>query len=133
VRLSKALTGGYLPMAVCLTTGQEWYEAFYTHYSPCVPFLATPTSYTEPTGLRRRVATLDFVRAEDNVIERQQGTVGAYRAKPLQHLPITRTSPEVRQTGTGLAIEMVSEPKPTHGLTPGRTRWHRVYEACAEK
>ena len=63
--LSKALTGGYLPMAAVLTT-DRLYQAFYDDYSTLRAFLHSHTG--NPLACAAALATLDIF-AEDNVIE----------------------------------------------------------------
>jgi adenosylmethionine-8-amino-7-oxononanoate aminotransferase len=104
--LSKALTGGYLPMAAVLTT-DRMYQAFYDDYSTLRAFLHSHTYTGNPLACAAALATLDIF-AEDNVIEANKA-LAARMASATAHLVDHPHVAEVRQTGMALAIEMVQD------------------------
>src|SRR3546814_11312744 len=61
--LSKALTGGYLPMAAVLTTDQV-YRAFYDDYSTLRAFLHSHPYTGNPLACAAALATLDIFPEE---------------------------------------------------------------------
>ena len=65
--LSKALTGGYLPLAACVTT-EDVYSAFYDDYPTLRAFLHSHSYTGNPLACAAALATLDIFE-EDNVIE----------------------------------------------------------------
>lgn len=65
--LSKALTGGYLPLAVCVTT-DEVYSAFYDDYPTLRAFLHSHSYTGNPLACAAALKTLDIFE-QDNVIE----------------------------------------------------------------
>ena len=104
--LSKALTGGYLPMAAVLTT-DKLYQAFYDDYSTLRAFLHSHTYTGNPLACAAALATLDIFE-QDNVIEANKRL--AVRMKTATaHLRDHPKVAEVRQTGMALAIEMVQD------------------------
>jgi|TARA_Y100001949_G_scaffold129102_1_gene110543 adenosylmethionine-8-amino-7-oxononanoate aminotransferase len=104
--LSKALTGGYLPMAAVLTT-DKLYQAFYDDYSTLRAFLHSHTYTGNPLACAAALATLDIFE-QDNVIEANKPL--AVRMKTATaHLSDHPKVAEVRQTGMALAIEMVQD------------------------
>ncbi|HSD97356.1 MAG TPA: adenosylmethionine--8-amino-7-oxononanoate transaminase, partial [Sulfuricaulis sp.] len=106
--LGKGLTGGYLPLSVCLTT-DEVYQAFYANYTARKAFLHSHSYTGNPLACRAALATLEIFR-DDDVINRNRELAGlmARAAAPLaDHAHVA----EVRQTGMILAIEMVKEKK----------------------
>jgi len=104
--LSKALTGGYLPMAAVLTT-DKLYQAFYDDYSTLRAFLHSHTYTGNPLACAAALATLDIFE-QDNVIEANKRL--AVRMKTATaHLSDHPKVAEVRQTGMALAIEMVQD------------------------
>jgi len=104
--LSKALTGGYLPMAAVLTT-DKLYQAFYDDYSTLRAFLHSHTYTGNPLACAAALATLDIFE-QDNVIEANKRL--AVRMKTATaHLSDHPKIAEVRQTGMALAIEMVQD------------------------
>ncbi|WPP44254.1 adenosylmethionine--8-amino-7-oxononanoate transaminase [Pseudomonas sp. AN-1] len=104
--LSKALTGGYLPMAAVLTT-DDVYQAFYADYATLRAFLHSHTYTGNPLACAAALATLDIF-AQDDVIERNKA-LAARMASATAHLGDHPHVAEVRQTGMALAIEMVAD------------------------
>jgi adenosylmethionine-8-amino-7-oxononanoate aminotransferase len=104
--LSKALTGGYLPMAAVLTTNQV-YGAFYDDYATLRAFLHSHTYTGNPLACAAALATLDIFR-DDDVIERNKA-LATRMASATEHLKDHPHVAEVRQTGMALAIEMVQD------------------------
>ncbi|MDV7213479.1 adenosylmethionine--8-amino-7-oxononanoate transaminase [Azotobacter beijerinckii] len=104
--LSKALTGGYLPMAAVLTT-DDVYQAFYADYATLRAFLHSHTYTGNPLACAAALATLDIFR-DDDVIEKNKA-LAACMARATEHLKDHPQVAEVRQTGMALAIEMVQD------------------------
>ncbi|MGS0942090.1 adenosylmethionine--8-amino-7-oxononanoate transaminase [Pseudomonas luteola] len=104
--LSKALTGGYLPLAACLTT-DDIYQAFYDEYDTLRAFLHSHSYTGNPLACAAALATLDIF-AEDKVIEANQA-LAARMQQATRHLVDHPNVAEVRQTGMALAIEMVQD------------------------
>lgn len=128
--LSKALTGGYLPMAAVLTT-DKLYQAFYDDYSTLRAFLHSHTYTGNPLACAAALATLDIF-AEDNVIEANKA-LAARMASATAHLADHPHVAEVRQTGMALAIEMVQD-KATRVAYPWQERRGlKVYEHALQR
>ena len=104
--LSKALTGGYLPLAACLTT-DEVYQAFYADYDTLRAFLHSHSYTGNPLACAAALATLDIF-AENNVIAANQ-PLARRMAEATAHLVDHPQVGEVRQTGMALAIEMTAD------------------------
>ena len=104
--LSKALTGGYLPMAAVLTTDQV-YGAFYDDYATLRAFLHSHTYTGNPLACAAALATLDIFE-QDKVIEANR-KLAMRMATATAHLADHPNVAEVRQTGMVLAIEMVQD------------------------
>lgn len=104
--LSKALTGGYLPLAACLTT-DEVYQAFYADYDTLRAFLHSHSYTGNPLACAAALATLDIF-AEDDVIAANQ-PLARRMAEATAHLVEHPQVGEVRQTGMALAIEMTAD------------------------
>ncbi|MDR2871524.1 MAG: adenosylmethionine--8-amino-7-oxononanoate transaminase [Xanthomonadaceae bacterium] len=104
--LSKALTGGYLPMSVCLT-GETIYQAFYDDYSKRRAFLHSHSYTGNALASAAALATLDIFES-DQIIERNRPLAACLSeaAAPLADHPQVG---EVRQTGMVLAIEMAAD------------------------
>ncbi|MCP9337333.1 adenosylmethionine--8-amino-7-oxononanoate transaminase [Stutzerimonas xanthomarina] len=104
--LSKALTGGYLPMAAVLTT-DKLYQAFYDDYATLRAFLHSHTYTGNPLACAAALATLDIFE-QDNVIKANK-RLAARMKTATAHLSDHPKVAEVRQTGMALAIEMVQD------------------------
>lgn len=104
--LSKALTGGYLPLSVVLTTDAV-FEAFYDDYATMKAFLHSHSYTGNPLACAAALATIDLLE-RDNVIDtnREQAARLAAAAAPLRDHPHVG---DVRQTGMVVAIEMVQD------------------------
>lgn len=123
--LSKALTGGYLPMAAVLTTDRV-YQAFYDDYETLRAFLHSHTYTGNPLACAAALATLGIFE-QDNVIEANK-RLAARMAQATAHLADHRHVAEVRQTGMALAIEMVQDKASRAAYPWQERRGLRVYE-----
>ncbi len=128
--LSKALTGGYLPMAAVLTT-DRLYQAFYDDYSTLRAFLHSHTYTGNPLACAAALATLDIF-AEDNVIEANKA-LAARMASATAHLADHPHVAEVRQTGMVLAIEMVQDKASKIAYPWQERRGLQVYQHALER
>ena len=93
--LSKALTGGYLPLAACLTT-DDVYQAFYDDYPTLRAFLHSHSYTGNPLACAAALATLDIFE-QDNVIEANKA-LSARMASATAHLADHAHVAEIRQT-----------------------------------
>lgn len=128
--LGKGLTGGFLPLSVCLTT-DDVYRAFYGDYAAQKAFLHSHSYTGNPLACAAALATLDIFR-DDNAIENNRALAAhmARAAAPLADHPHVA---EVRQRGMILAIEMVAD-KTTRAPYPWQERRGlRAYRHALEK
>lgn len=125
--LSKALTGGYLPLSVVLTTDQI-YNAFYDDYTTMKAFLHSHSYTGNALACSAALATLEILE-EDNVIERNQQRAH-HLGKAAEAFQAHPHVGDVRQTGMIVAIEMVQDKA---SLTPypfEERRGMRAYETA---
>lgn len=128
--LSKALTGGYLPLAAVLTTEQV-YSAFYADYVSMKAFLHSHTYTANPLACAAALASLDIF-AEDQVLARNQ-VLAQEMAKATAHLHAHPQVAEVRQTGMVLAIELVRDKASKTPFPWQERRGLRVYQHALER
>lgn len=128
--LSKALTGGYLPMAAVLTT-DKLYQAFYDDYSTLRAFLHSHTYTGNPLACAAALATLDIFE-QDNVIEANKA-LAARMASATAHLADHPHVAEVRQTGMAVAIEMVADKASKTPYPWQERRGLKVYQHALER
>ncbi|MDF3932994.1 adenosylmethionine--8-amino-7-oxononanoate transaminase [Pseudomonas citronellolis] len=128
--LSKALTGGYLPMAAVLTTDKV-YQAFYDDYATLRAFLHSHTYTGNPLACTAALATLDIFE-QDNVIEANKA-LAARMASATAHLAGHPHVAEIRQTGMALAIEMVQDKTSRAPFPWQERRGLKVYQHALER
>jgi adenosylmethionine---8-amino-7-oxononanoate aminotransferase len=122
--LSKGLTGGFLPLSVCMA-GEEIYDAFYDDYGKLTAFLHSHSYTGNPLACAAANATLGIF-AREPVLERNRELAAhmALATSPLQDHPQVA---EVRQTGMILAIEMVRDKASRAAYDFRERRGLRVY------
>ena len=128
--LSKALTGGYLPMAALLTTDTV-YQAFYDDYATLRAFLHSHTYTGNPLACAAALATLDIFE-QDNVIEANRA-LAARMGQACAHLAEHPQVAEVRQTGMALAIEMVADKASRTPYAWQERRGLKVYQHALQR
>jgi adenosylmethionine-8-amino-7-oxononanoate aminotransferase len=106
--LGKGLTGGYLPLSVCLTTDTV-YQAFYGEYSARKAFLHSHSYTGNPLACAAANATLDIFR-DDDVLTRNRALAEHMGRAAATMLDLPHVA-EVRQRGMILAVEMVKDRK----------------------
>ncbi len=101
--LSKGLTGGYLPLAVVMTT-DEIYSAFYCDYNEFKAFLHSHSYTGNPLACSAALATLDLFEERDVLADNKKKS--AYILEKLERFKELPNVKEVRQTGMIAAIEL---------------------------
>ena len=104
--LSKALTAGYLPMSVVLTT-EAIYQGFYHPYSTLKGFLHSHSFTGNPLAARAALASLELF-ALDPQLQRQQ-QIHHVCQKALEPLKNHAHIVNIRQTGTICAFDLVQD------------------------
>jgi adenosylmethionine-8-amino-7-oxononanoate aminotransferase len=122
--LGKGLTGGYLPLSVCLTTDTV-YQSFYADYAAQKAFLHSHSYTGNALACAAASATLDIFET-DQVLMRNQ-SLAAHMAHATESLRDHPHVAEVRQRGMILAIEMVKEKKTRTPYPWQERRGLRVY------
>ena len=128
--LGKGLTGGYLPLSVCLTTDAV-YAAFYAEYATRKAFLHSHSYTGNPLACAAALATLDIFR-DDDVINHNK-TLAAHMAQATAPLADHPRVSDVRQTGMILAIEMVKDKKSRTPFPWQERRGLAVYRHALER
>jgi len=101
--LSKGLTGGFLPLAVVVTT-DDVYQAFYCDYNEHKAFLHSHSYTGNPLACSAALATLDLFDASDVLGEnRKKADYILEKMAPFEALENVK---EVRQQGMITAIEL---------------------------
>ena len=116
--LSKGLTGGYLPLAVVMTT-DEVYNAFYCDYGEYKAFLHSHSYTGNPLACSAALATIELFEASDVIGENRKKS--AYILEKLEKFKLLPNVKEVRQTGMIAAVEL-------QGYTPQERIGLKVYQ-----
>ncbi len=106
--LGKGLTGGYLPLSVCLTSN-DIYGAFYADNTAQRAFLHSHSYTGNPLACSAALATLDIFR-DDDVLVRNRA-LSRHMARAVAPLAGLAHVAEVRQTGMIVAIEIAKNAK----------------------
>ena len=122
--LGKGLTGGYLPLSVCLTTDAV-YAAFYAEYTTHKAFLHSHSYTGNPLACAAALATLDIFE-QDKVIE-QNHVLAAHMQRACARFADHPHVAEVRQTGMIVALEMVKDKSTRLAYPWQERRGRRVY------
>ena len=128
--LGKGLTGGYLPLSVCMTTDAV-YRAFYAEHNARKAFLHSHSYTGNPLACAAANATLDIFR-DDDVLARNQ-TLAAHMTRATERFKAHPHVTEVRQTGMILAIEMAKEKKSREPYPWQERRGRIVYKHALER
>ncbi len=123
--LSKALTGGYLPMSAVLTS-EEVYSAFYSDYVSLKGFLHSHSYTGNALACAAALATLDIFETQP-VLENNLNLARLMKSS-VAELEDHPHVGEIRQTGMILAIEMVKEKEQREPWPWQQRRGMKVYE-----
>jgi len=116
--LSKGLTGGFLPLAVVMTT-DDIYTAFYCDYMEYKAFLHSHSYTGNPLACSAALATLELFEASDVLGENRKKS--AYILEKLEKFKSLQNIKEIRQIGMVTAIEL-------QGYTPEQRIGLEVYK-----
>lgn len=129
--LSKGLTGGYMPMAMFVTT-QKIYDAFYDDYGTGKAFMHSHTYSGNPLACSCANAVLDLM--EDGKILKQAQENAVYfnniiKEKFLSHKNVG----EVRHIGLVNAIELVKNKDTKEPLDSSLRTGYQIYKKALKK
>ncbi len=125
--IAKGLTGGYLPMAATLATG-EIYQAFLGDHASGRTFYHGHTYGGNPLAAAAAMATLDVFEEEDT-LEHLQPKIARLREllAPLAEHPNVG---DIRQCGLLAGIELVRDRATREPYPPAARIGRRVYETA---
>ena len=129
--LSKGLTGGYMPMAIAVTT-QEIYDAFYDDYLKGKAFMHSHTYAGNPLACSAAVEVLKILR-EEKIIEKANSKA-KYFNKIIREkfLPLKNVG-EVRSLGLINAIELVEDKNSKKGFDSKLRIGYQIYKKALQK
>lgn len=128
--ISKGLTGGYMPMAITVTT-QEIYDAFYADYSEGKAFMHSHTYSGNPLGCACALAVQKIFR-EDNILENARKRAVYLNNKLTERLGDYRHTGEIRHIGLINAIELVKDPAAKTAFDSKARTGYQIYKKALD-
>jgi adenosylmethionine---8-amino-7-oxononanoate aminotransferase len=122
--LAKGITGGYLPLAVTLTS-EEIFSAFLGEYKEYKTFFHGHTYTANPLGCAVALANLELFAGE-NVVERMQPRISSIKKRLNDEFLALPHVGDVRQWGFMIGIELVEEKSPRKNYAPEKRIGHKV-------
>lgn len=129
--ISKGLTGGYMPMAITITT-QQIYDAFYADYSEGKAFMHSHTYSGNPLGCACALAVQKVLREDDILIKANERAV-YLNNKLNERLGGYKHTGEIRHLGLINAIELVKDPKTKQGFDSAARTGYQIYKKALER
>ncbi|MDY6321832.1 MAG: adenosylmethionine--8-amino-7-oxononanoate transaminase [Succinivibrio sp.] len=123
--LSKAITGGYMPMSVVCAT-QEVYDAFYADYKEGKAFVHSHTYAGNPLACSCALAVLKILK-RDHIIEKARKTASWLTAEFEKRFLKIENVGEVRHIGLIHAIELVKDRRSKEPFDPSLRLGYRIY------
>ena len=129
--LSKGLTGGYMPMALFVTT-QKIYDAFYADYNEGKAFMHSHTYSGNPLAASAAVEVLNILE-DENIIQKANEKAG-YFTKLIKDkfLPLENVG-EVRTIGLINAIELVKDKNTKEPFESELRIGYQIYKKALKK
>ena len=129
--LSKGLTGGYMPMAIAVTT-QKIYDAFYDDYLKGKAFMHSHTYAGNPLACSAALEVLKILNEEAIIQKANEKAI--YFNKIINEKFLTlKNVGEVRSIGLINAIELVKDKKSKTPLNYEKRTGYQIYKKALEK
>lgn len=129
--LSKGLTGGYMPMALAVTT-KKIYDAFYAPYNEGKAFMHSHTYSGNPLACAAACEVLKILR-DENIIENAQKNAIYFNNLIKEKFSTHKNVGDIRSIGLINAIELV-EDKATKKTFDSKLRiGYQIYKEALKK
>lgn len=129
--VSKGLTGGYIPMAITITT-DEIYNAFYDDYNTGKAFMHSHTYSGNPLGCAAALAVQDILK-NDNILENAGETAVYLHEKLMDRFGDHKNVGEIRHIGLINAIELVKDRESKESFVGTDRTGFKIYRNALEK
>ncbi|MGB5824106.1 MAG: adenosylmethionine--8-amino-7-oxononanoate transaminase [Proteocatella sp.] len=129
--LSKGLTGGYMPMALAVTT-DKIYDAFYGDYSEGKAFMHSHTYSGNPLACSAAIEVLKILKDED-IIEKANENAVYFTKLIKQRLSGHKNVGDIRSIGLVNAIELVKDRNTKEPLDSKDRTGYQIYKKALEK
>lgn len=129
--ISKGLTGGYMPMAITITT-DKIYNAFYDDYNKGTAFMHSHTYSGNPLGCACGLAVQKIFK-EQNILQNAQKNAEYLHSELFKRLGNHKNVGEIRHIGLINAIELVQD-KSTKEEFPSSIRLgYQIYQKALKR
>ena len=129
--LSKGLTGGYMPMSICVTT-QEIYDAFYADYVTGKAFMHSHTYAGNPLGCSAGIEVLNILK-DGKIIEKANKRAVYFNNIINEKFADYKNVGEVRHIGLVNAIELVKDKKTKEPFDSKLRLGYQIYKKALKK
>ncbi len=129
--LSKGLTGGYMPMALAVTT-QKIYDAFYADYNDGKAFMHSHTYSGNPLACSAAVEVLAILR-EENILAKANANSRYFTQLVHEKLSEHRHVGDIRSIGLINAIELVEDKASKRSFDSKRRTGYQIYKQALKK
>ncbi len=129
--ISKGLTGGYMPMAIAITT-DKIYDAFYDDYNTHKAFMHSHTYSGNPLGASCALGVLDIL--ETGTIQKHLKEATPYFNNLIKKTFLNHKNVgEVRSIGLINAIELVKDKNTKESFDSSLRIGYQIYKKALEK
>ena len=129
--LSKGLTGGYMPMSLCITT-QDIYDAFYADYLTGKAFMHSHTYAGNPLGCSAAIEVLNILEEEDILSEAREKAVYFNNLISEKFSDLSNVG-EIRNIGLINAIELVKNRETKESFDSSLRTGYQIYKKALKK
>ncbi len=129
--LSKGLTGGYMPMSICVTT-QEIYDAFYADYVTGKAFMHSHTYAGNPLGCSAGIEVLNILK-DEKIIEKANKRAVYFNNIINEKFADYKNVGEIRHIGLVNAIELVKDKKTKEPFDSKLRLGYQIYKKALKK
>lgn len=129
--VSKGLTGGYLPMALCIST-DEIYNAFYDDYNKGKAFMHSHTYSGNALACSVAVEILKILK-EEKIIENSQDKRQYFKHLVYNTFKDYKYADDIRSQGLINAIELVEDKNTKKPFDSKKRIGYQVYKKALEK
>ena len=124
--ISKALTGGYLPMSIVCTT-DKIYDAFYDDYNKGKQFMHSHTYAGNPIGCAIAMAVLDIMKNE-HILEENVEKAQYFHNALLETFGKHKNIGEIRHINLINAMELVTDKEKKLGFDGNLRIGYEIYK-----
>lgn len=129
--LSKGLTGGYMPMAITVTT-EAIYQAFYSDYNEGKAFMHSHTYSGNPLGCSAALGVQQVLQ-EEHILEKAQARAPYLHQRLLETFGAHPNVGEIRQLGLINAVELVADKKTKRAFDPKKRTGYVIYKEALKE